>query len=265
MSFVSTASTLNIGDLSSNTVNITQATTLNLGKTNGNVNFLTTNPPTSNATQPAATDSSTKIPTTAWVQSAISYTTQSFTDSGTTVTPSGCRFVDIQVIGYGGLAGTSSFVYYGGSGSGGNMAIISGASMEGGLTLTFTFDSTSIIDSSTNTGFVSVEYTNAAGSLVNIAKVYNGNRGGNASPTIVGGGASVNTTPSELNNNFGTWFSATGTAGVAGTDNPPALAGTNRACPRGTFSWGNGKVGTGQRTTSQAQGSGIVVITYHKD
>ena len=35
MSFVSTASTLNIGDLSSNTVNITKATTLNLGDQTG--------------------------------------------------------------------------------------------------------------------------------------------------------------------------------------------------------------------------------------
>jgi hypothetical protein len=38
---------------------------------NGLASFLSSSPPTSTATQPAATDSSTKMPTTAWVQSAI--------------------------------------------------------------------------------------------------------------------------------------------------------------------------------------------------
>lgn len=37
----------------------------------GLVNFTNTNPPTSSATQPASTDSSTKVPTTAWVQTAL--------------------------------------------------------------------------------------------------------------------------------------------------------------------------------------------------
>lgn len=45
------------------------------------VNFTSTNPPTSTATQPASTDSSTKMPTTAWVQSAIT------SSSGTNLTP----------------------------------------------------------------------------------------------------------------------------------------------------------------------------------
>jgi len=37
----------------------------------GLANFTNVNPPTSNATQPASTDSSTKLPTTAWVQTAV--------------------------------------------------------------------------------------------------------------------------------------------------------------------------------------------------
>lgn len=40
--------------------------------TNGDVIFASLNPPTSNATQPASNDSSTKMPTTAWIQGAIS-------------------------------------------------------------------------------------------------------------------------------------------------------------------------------------------------
>jgi len=39
---------------------------------NGDVLFANLNPPTSNATQPASNDSSTKVPTTAWVQTAVS-------------------------------------------------------------------------------------------------------------------------------------------------------------------------------------------------
>jgi len=53
----------------------------------GLVNFTNTNPPTSSATQPASTDSSTKIPTTAWVQTAI--TTASETTISTAVATAG--------------------------------------------------------------------------------------------------------------------------------------------------------------------------------
>lgn len=54
---------------STNTMTTT-GTDLTIGNTN--VNFSSTVPPTSSATQPSASDSSSKIPTTAWVQSAIS-------------------------------------------------------------------------------------------------------------------------------------------------------------------------------------------------
>jgi hypothetical protein len=247
-----------------NSISGAQSTTLQMNTSNFIIN--STNLPTAPlATLPASTDSSTKIPTTAWVQSAITSggsTTQtvSFTASGTTTTPTNCRFVDIQVIGYGGECGVSAFgppVYYGGSGSGGNMALISGASMEGGLTLTFTFVATS------TTGYVQVQYTDASGSLVNIAKVYNGSKGADASIGSGGIGGPVNTTASQTNSNFGAWTTAFGTAGVVGTINVPLLSGTNNSCPRGTFSWGSGKKGVGQRDSSQTLQTGIVVITYH--
>lgn len=49
------------------------------GNTIGGItNFTSTNPPTSSQTIPASNDSSTKIPTTAWVQSAISASTPTF-------------------------------------------------------------------------------------------------------------------------------------------------------------------------------------------
>lgn len=90
---------------------------------------------TCSATMPANTDSSTKIPSTAWVQSAINlavlnpnktYTVELFGGSGTVYTqvPSNCEFCDVMVIGAGGLCGASAAAtgggtYYGGSGGGG--------------------------------------------------------------------------------------------------------------------------------------------------
>lgn len=46
--------------------------TVNFSAVSGDVSFSSTNPPTSSQTIPASNDSSNKIPTTAWVQSAIS-------------------------------------------------------------------------------------------------------------------------------------------------------------------------------------------------
>ena len=51
----------------------------------GTASFLSTNPPTSSQTIPASTDSSNKIPTTAWVQSALS----SLVPSGTIIAYAG--------------------------------------------------------------------------------------------------------------------------------------------------------------------------------
>jgi hypothetical protein len=49
----------------------------------GTASFTNVAPPTSTATQPASNDSSTKMPTTAWVQGAITDTTKTFTGINT--------------------------------------------------------------------------------------------------------------------------------------------------------------------------------------
>lgn len=49
----------------------------------GTASFTNVAPPTSTATQPASNDSSTKMPTTAWVQGAITDTTKTFTGVNT--------------------------------------------------------------------------------------------------------------------------------------------------------------------------------------
>jgi hypothetical protein len=237
-----------------------------------NLTISTVNPPTQSAVQPNSNDSSNKIPTTAWVQSAISSGSSlsvysvSYTSNQTVVTPTNCRYIDIQLIGYGGNAGVNAVgppVYYGGSGSGGNLARISGCPMEGGVTLTLTFNSTS------TTGFSQLQYTNASGVLVNLARVYNGSQGDNGVISGNAAGATPNTTASLVNTTLGTWFSAFGTAGLPSTTSgggnsvPPALTGTGNACPSGTFSWVAGKRGCGGRIPGDPLG-GIITITYHK-
>ena len=54
------------------TNNTSGVQTIPLNFSSANMTITTTNPPTSSATQPASNDSSTKMPTTAWVQTAVS-------------------------------------------------------------------------------------------------------------------------------------------------------------------------------------------------
>lgn len=60
-------------------------TTLTINNTNVSLTSLTS--PTSNATQPASNDSSNKIPTTAWVQTAISTGSSNLTPNSIQITP----------------------------------------------------------------------------------------------------------------------------------------------------------------------------------
>jgi hypothetical protein len=69
---------------STNTMTLA-GTTLTINNTNVNLTSLTS--PTSSATQPAASDSSTKIPTTAWVQTAISSGSANITPNSVQITP----------------------------------------------------------------------------------------------------------------------------------------------------------------------------------
>lgn len=73
------------------TINGTTNTSTIIGTTlqinNTNVSFGSTTPPTSAQTIPAANDSSTKIPTTAWVQSAITAGSSNITPNSINITP----------------------------------------------------------------------------------------------------------------------------------------------------------------------------------
>jgi len=82
--------------------------------------------PTCSATQPLLNDSSTKIPTTAWVQSVINgggtfISLQQITPTGTAtdiIVPAGTNWCRIFAIGFGGVAGANATAQGGGGGSG---------------------------------------------------------------------------------------------------------------------------------------------------
>ena len=225
---------------------------------------------TNNTTQPASNDSSTIVPTTAWVQSAISAgsgattTTLKYTSNTTFNTPTGCRFIDIQVIGAGGSQGVSDVgppVFYGGAGSGGNMASITGFAITANTPITITFVA------GDTTGYVEISYTGAS-VLTNIAKVFNGNGGQAGSIGSPAAGATSNSTASIINSRSASAYVYAGTAGLGstltggGSSVPPATAGTGTSCPNGVFTYSNGVFGCGG-TGNINKGGGLVVITYH--
>jgi hypothetical protein len=196
-----------------------------------NMSIDTINPPTCSATQPASNDSSTIMPTTAWVQSAISaiphpvitqYTyTQQFSGASalTNITiPTGCVKFDIKVFGTGGLAGACSnqppdpshidyWVFIGGAGGGAGVAYKEGIPMiKQGIyyTNSLTYDNSS---GTSPTGYCEVKFNN-----VSICKAYNGGQG-----TISAGGAGCSTAP-VVSTTWGSWVSWNGDAGSPPTE-----------------------------------------------
>lgn len=194
-----------------------------------NIAFTSPNPPTSNATQPADTDSSNKIPTTAWVQSAIvSYFTTPITTAYTTsqtITPPPltARF-DITIMGSGGGAGDvgifGSYLVFGGAGAAGNAASATNIAWTTG-TITL------VVQPKTNGGRTSVTFASSG-----TAYVYNG---GNGSTGASGGGGAAGVASSTPNSlpAIATWTSYSGTNGTAGSSysypagfpNPPNTIG----------------------------------------
>lgn len=233
-----------------------------------NLTIATVNPPTCSATQPASTDSSTKIPTTAWVQSAISaggggtnktYTT--FYNTNQTVTlPANCNSIDIVLTGAGGIGGNNQDLnagayYSGGSGSGGNSVIGNKLTLMTGKQLVLTFNSATGSNST-----VTVD-------SVILCRAFNGNAGGNATTTAGGAGGSVNNTAPTVDTTYTNWISVYGSAGTAGLLNAiPSTAGF----PKGRI-FSDGGVGCGQRHNqtgandppSTAQGLGGCWITFY--
>ena len=214
----------------------------------------------------------TQIATTAFVTTAVasggggSQTTSTlkYTANTTFNTPTGCRFIDIQVIGAGGSQGASDVgppVFYGGAGSGGNMASITGFAITANTSLTLSFVA------GDTTGYVQISYTGAS-VLTNIAKVFNGNGG---DPGLSGSGQSGGTsnfTASVINSRSASAYVYAGTAGLASTVSgggstiAPATAGTGTSCPNGCFTYQNGLFGCGG-TGNTSKGGGLIVITYH--
>lgn len=240
-----------------NTAGGVQTTTLQMNTTNFVINT-TTLPTAPLATLPAPTDSTNKIPTTAWVQSAISaiptantYTVNYF-GSGTIITPSNCRFIDVNIVSKGGNCGSffPADSTYGGGGSGGNMAIGMGLMIGPNQSLSLSTNNTS------TTGFYQITYDGIV-----MVKVFNGNDGF-GSTGGGGGGGSVNTTATVVDSRWGTFFTSFGRAGSGGTTNPPPT-GSNAMCPRYVNIWSATVNGCGQRDTTNSTPLGCFSITYH--
>lgn len=231
---------------------------------NLNCDFTSTNAPTSNQTLLASNDNSTKIPTTQWVQSAIS-STQSvysvlYTTDQTIVTPSNCRSIDIFLQGAGGESGSlvpGPPTYYGGSGGGGNTISCYNIPMSSGENLILTLTLTSTTGSTTLT----------RNSII-LARAFNGNSGTNGSSGLDAFGATQNTTPGVGDTSFGCFYNTFGDVGMPSSSGGtvlPNMSGVSSGCPKGTSTWANNKYGCGQRSklTGQNQGQGYALITYH--
>lgn len=190
--------------------------------------FSTTNPPTCDASSTILTsDSSNKIPSTAWVKSIIpTIPTQNVstivinpinsTPVNVTI-PTNCIKFDIAIYGSGGLS--SPAIYYPpiggnlgytvqcGAGGGGGFARIDGiyqprqeTQKVNTLTVTMTLG---------NGNFTSVVYNG-----VNLAQVYNGT---STTATLIAGGLGCTTVPI-LSTNYGPWFYSNGSQGQNGAD-----------------------------------------------
>lgn len=238
--------------------------------------FNNTSPITSIATQPLANDSSTIIPTTAWVQSAISaipaatqktYTVQYTTSQASITLPTNCIGIGIRCIGRGG-GGGQAFDLNGGSWN-------SGGSGGGGGFIT----SNSIINLVAGQQIqinitVSLSEVLAIG-FGQLCRANAGGNGGNATGSLGGSAGAGGAFTS--NTSYGNWYGLVGSAGlVGGTNLPfqtasyPASAGTVVLQPWNTATvYGAGQNWNGSATLNSFQGpaisilSGTVYITYY--
>ena len=142
----------------------------------------------------------TSVQTTAFTGlPAVKTYTLEYTTSQTITMPTGCRAIDLRVIGAGGLAGlpfdTTEDYVSGGSGSGGNSVFGTNLPIGQGVQLTLTTSNTP------SSGFTEVLI-----GATSIAKAFNGLTGGDAQQSLQetpGAGASPNATPSTYNASYG--------------------------------------------------------------
>jgi len=188
-------------------------------------------------------------------QNGATYTINYYSNQ-TIPIPTGCRRIDVLLVGRGGDAGNFSGGIYGGSGSGGNSTWCNGIPMYEGESLNLTLSTT---NTTGYTGLVHVVNT-IYGEL---GRAYNGNPGSNGGPAGTSNTANVgfgNTT-------YGMWSFAYGNIGANGTSNPPDMTGTGqpitRATPFGVKTWNISKYGCGQQVPATSQLSGYCSITYY--
>ena len=239
--------------------------------------FNNATPLTTSATMPPTSDSSNKIPTTAWVRSAISAIPPAFsliqvntyTSSQTITPPANTYKMDIFVFGSGGLGGNGndfgSYYVFGGSGAGGNMVSCSNLLWNSSTTMTLFV----------NAG-VQGSYTEIVlGAGLGTIRCYNGGNGGAGQSSGTGTAGAVNTTSSSVPSSIGNWYSALGKAGQAGTSDifPPPLplvpntigGGINNTPQKAGMigagqSWGNGA--TGGYSPSPYTNGGCMITWY---
>jgi hypothetical protein len=183
-----------------------------------NITLTSPNPPLSTATQPPSTDSSNKMPTTAWVQSAIStgitqktYTILYTTTQSVTL-PTNCIGISVRCVGKGGNSGNAddgNAGYWGAGGSG-----------SGGTTITslgiLPFIEGSVLQLNITTAYSEIIST-SIGAFVCRANC--GTNGANASGSIGGAGGISDNTLWTVNNGMGAWSALIGSNGPAGGSN----------------------------------------------
>jgi len=234
-----------------------------------NMTISTTNPPTCSAIQPIFSDSSQKMPTTAWVQSAIlgfapitakTYTVQYTTNTSVNL-PTDCVGISVRCIGKGGASGNASNTTApsttwnaGGCGAGGSTVFSNGI---------IPFTAGHVIQ--INFNFYTEVLSTTLG--YSICRAGAGPNGSNATTTAGGVGGTPLSSQNTTNTSIATWTALLGTTGPNG--------GTNLTYQTPTYpinggipicqSWNpNSVYGAGQNwngfTTSNSFQSGAVSI-----
>jgi hypothetical protein len=155
--------------------------------------------PTCSATQPVSTDSSTIMPTTAWVQSAITtggggvISIQPLVTDTNITFPVGTKFATIMLVGAGGASGNfyydGSSTTAGGAGGAGGAIIYTRVPMEASTPMNCTFSGGNV-----TLNYLPIPNTNLSGTTTEIGTALAGGAGVNGSagvPNPAGGGGGI--------------------------------------------------------------------------
>jgi hypothetical protein len=208
---------------------------------------------------PPPTDNSSKIATTEWVQSLFSTGDVSSIllngDLETYVVEEGVRFLDIMIIGRGGLAGITNSAggvdYYGGAGGGGCIVFTNKFYVQK--------DQQFQLDINSNGGVI-LKFMRKPGSgtfetIATVTQASEGSPGNTSGAAAAGGGSATPSVPST----YCTWTYILGTTGGSGTTNPPSAAGY----PKSRY-FQEGAAGSGQLTPSGPISNGNIVLVAYK-